>query len=153
MKRLILLALACAAPVMAQQQSQDPAAPRTPLQDDRGYDKAQARTDAINAPNRPELDATNRAANNAAVARDAANMNATASANASAQAAYDYDMQNYVAALRAHDAVAAGNEAQYRAKQRAYADAMHAWRVQVYDCNRGVIVACRAPTPDPAAFY
>src|SRR5690242_9048597 len=144
MKRTILLALLLAAPAMAQQ-SQDPAAPRAPLPEDRGYDKQQARTDAINAPNRPELDATNRAANEAAQARDAANTGVTASA----QAAYDYDMANYVSALRAHDAVAAGNEAQYRAKQRAYADAMRAWRVQVYDCNRGIIAACRAPTPDP----
>jgi hypothetical protein len=148
MKRTILLALLLAAPAMAQQ-SQDPAAPRAPLPEDRGYDKPQARTDAINAPNRPELDATNRAANQAAVARDAANTGVTASA----QAAYDYDMQVYLDGLRARDATAAANEAQYRAKQRAYADAMRSWRIQVYDCNRGIIAACRAPTPDPAAFY
>jgi hypothetical protein len=148
MKRTILLALVLAAPAIAQQ-SQDPAVPRAPLPADRGYDKAQARTDAINAPNRPELDATNRAANQAAQARDAANTGVPADA----QAAYDYDMANYLTALRARDATAAGNEAQYRAKQRAYADAMRAWRVQVWDCNRGIIAACRAPTPDPAAFY
>ncbi|HTI31455.1 MAG TPA: hypothetical protein VL405_04935 [Sphingomonas sp.] len=148
MKRTILLALLLAAPAMAQQ-SQDPAVPRAPLPEDRGYDKPQARTDAINAPNRPELDATNRAVNQAAQARDAANVGVTASA----QAAYDYDMANYLATLRAHDATAANNEAKYAAKQRAYADAMRAWRVQVWDCNRGIIAACRAPTPDPAAFY
>jgi hypothetical protein len=148
MKQMFALALLLAAPAMAQQ-SQDPATPRAPLPTDRGYDKDQPRTDAINAPNRAELDATNRAANQAAQARDAANTGVTASA----QAAYDYDMANYLNALRVHDAVAAGNEAQYRAKQRAYADAMRAWRVQVYDCNRGIIDACRAPTPDPAAFY
>ena len=141
MKRTILLALLLAAPAVAQQ-SQNPASPRTPLASDRGYDKDQPRTDAINAAVRPEMAPVTAAANAQTLAGDA-----------NAQAAYDYDMQNYLTSLRARDAAAANNEAQYRAKQRAYADAMRAWRIQVYDCNRGVVAACRAPTPDPAAFY
>lgn len=145
MKRTILLALLLAAPAMAQH-SQDPATPRAPLPADRGYDKPQARTEAINAPNRAELDAANRETNAPTAARDAA-------VAANAQAAYDYDMANYLNTLRARDAAAAGNEAQYAAKQRAYADAMRVWRQNVYDCSRGSVTACRAPTPDPAAFY
>lgn len=148
MKRTILLALLLAAPAMAQQ-SQDPNSPRTPLQNDRGYDKDQPRTDAINAQTRAEHAPATAAANAQTLAKDSA----VAGANMDAQAAYNYDMENYLTALRARDAAAAGNEAQYRAKQRAYADAMRSWRVQVYDCNRGIIAACRAPTPDPAAFY
>ncbi|CAM3136205.1 hypothetical protein SPAN111604_05690 [Sphingomonas antarctica] len=123
--------------------------PRTPLQTDRGYDKAQARTDAINAPNRAEIAPATAAANAPTMVKDAA----VSDANANAQAAYDYDMGNYVTMLRAHDATAASNEAQYAAKRRAYADAMRVWRQNVYDCSRGSITACRAPTPDPAAFY
>jgi hypothetical protein len=148
MKQMILMALVLAAPAMAQQ-SQDPGTPRTPLQNDRGYDKDQARTDAINAQVKPELAPATAAANAQTLAKDASGP----AVSADAQAAYNYDMQVYLDRLRARDAAAVGNEMQYHAKQRAYADAMRAWRVQVYDCNRGIIAACRAPTPDPAAFY
>ena len=148
MKRMLLLALALSAPAFAQQ-SADPASPRTPLPVDRGYDKPQARTDAINAQVRPELAPATAAANAPTLAKDAA----VADANVNAQVSYDYDMASYLTALRARDAAAAGNEAKYSAKQRAYADAMRVWRQNVYDCNRGSITACRAPTPDPAAFY
>ncbi len=145
MKRTLLLALMLSAPALAQQ-SADPGQPRTPMQTDRGYDKDQARTDAINAPNRAKLEAANRNANAGTIERDA-------TSTAQSQASYDYDMANYLTALRARDAAAAANEAQYAAKQRAYADAMRVWRQQVRDCDRGSITACRAPTPDPAAFY
>ena len=145
MKRTLLLALMLSAPALAQQ-SADPGQPRTPMQTDRGYDKDQARTDAINAPNRAKLEAANRNANAGTIERDA-------TSTAQSQASYDYDMANYLTALRARDAAAAANEAQYVAKQRAYADAMRVWRQQVRDCDRGSITACRAPTPDPAAFY
>lgn len=145
----MLAAALMSSAALAQTQSADPGTPRTPLPIDRGYDKPQARTEAINAPNRAEVAATNNAA--AAVATDRAD--SVNAANASAQAAYDYDMSVYVDRLRARDAKAVANEATYAKNQRAYADAMRAWRIQVYDCNRGVIAACRAPTPEPAAFW
>ena len=148
MKHTLLLALVLAAPAIAQQ-SADPAAPRKALPTDRGYDKQQARTDAINAKVRPELAPATAAANAPTLAKDAA----VADANVNAQASYDYDMANYMAALRARDTTATINESEYSAKRRAYADAMRTWRQQVYDCNRGSVTACRAPTPDPAAFY
>lgn len=146
MKLTLVLAGAMLAAAPALAQSADPASPRTPLPADRGYDKPDPRTDAINAPNRAELAATNNAANVASSA-------ATAASQANVQAAYDYDMANYLDALRAHDARAARDRAHYEHQQRAYADAMRVWRTQVYDCNRGIIAACRAPTPNPAAFW
>lgn len=148
-RTLTLAAALLSTAAIAQTQSADPGTPRTPLPEDRGYDKPQARTEAINAPNRGELAAAN------AHGADQANANRAADAaeNAANQAAYDYDMSIYLDRLRARDAKAATNEATYARNQRAYAEAMHAWRVQVYDCNRGIIAACRAPTPDPANFF
>jgi hypothetical protein len=73
--------------------------------------------------------------------------------NAADQARYQEDRAAYIAALRArhHDAVVTAeiNERQ----ERAYADAMYAWRVQVADCKHGRRAACNAPTPDPANFW
>nr|MBA3897178.1 hypothetical protein [Sphingomonadaceae bacterium] len=120
-----------------------------PLPADRGYDKDSPRTEAINAPNRGEV----AAANAAGGAQANANAAADTRANANAQVAYDYDMANYVTALRAHDQAAVADARHYDRQQRAYADAMRAWRIQVYDCSRGITAACRAPTPDPAAFW
>ena len=157
MHRLIASALTCAllagvanaqtrATTPTGNPASDPGVPVTPLPQDRGDDKPSARVDAINAPNRAELANANSTANVASVQNQG-------SVNANAQAVYDMDMANYMTALRAHDARSAANDALYAAKRRAYAEAMHAWRVQVYDCSRGVMAACRAPTPDPAAFY
>lgn len=95
-------------------------------------------------------------------ASDAAAANRSADAIASAepgpavtpadQAAYDADMAIWRAEVRANNR-ANRYSADLAAKQeRAYADAMRLWRIQVADCRRGITAACRAPTPRPGDF-
>jgi uncharacterized membrane protein affecting hemolysin expression len=88
-------------------------------------------------------------ANNAA----AAQANQQANMNANEQARYAEDRAAYLTALRSHNREAAMDAHIYDRQQRAYADAMYAWRVQVEDCHRGRRAACNAPTPDPANFW
>jgi hypothetical protein len=76
------------------------------------------------------------------------NIQATQAVNATNQAQYQSDLDSYGRAVAHHDA----QDARYRQHQRAYADAMEAWRVQVAACQRGHTVACNAPAPDPANF-
>ena len=121
--------------------SEDPGVPRTPLPYDRGYDKDSPRTDAINAPNQAA-----RSAANAAVAAQTA---VRPDMSAEAKAQYDADMEAWRAAVRQQRREVAHADRQ----QRAYADAMFAWRVQVADCHHGVRAACDAPSPDPADFW
>jgi hypothetical protein len=142
---LLLCAAAAgiAAPALAQTAPSDnPDAPRTPLPYDRGYDKPSARTDAINAAERPAV----QAANNAARAASEAQLTID-------QGRYDRDRAEYLDALRVHDRISAANERIYARQQRAYADAMRAWRIQVADCDAGVRAACTAPGPRPADFW
>ncbi|MDB5702021.1 MAG: hypothetical protein JWL66_2220 [Sphingomonadales bacterium] len=73
--------------------------------------------------------------------------------NANEQARYAEDRAAYLTALRSHNREAAMDAHIYDRQQRAYADAMYAWRVQVEDCRRGIRAACNAPTPDPANFW
>lgn len=124
----------------------DPGTPRAPLPADRGYDKPQARTEAINAPNRDNV-----AAANSGAMTTGSSVGAT-EANANLQAQYDADMAAWMTEVRTRSAVAEANEAEYAARQRAYADAMYVWRMQVADCKRGYQFACNRPTPNPAAF-
>jgi acyl-CoA reductase-like NAD-dependent aldehyde dehydrogenase len=147
MRTLFLIAAAALAPPALAQStpSGSPEAPRTPLPYDRGYDKPDPRTDAINDAARPGV----QAANNAVRAATAGQPTLTVVE----RGAYDRDMAEYLAALREHDATAAANEALYARNQRAYADAMRAWRIQVADCNAGVRAACTAPGPRPADFW
>jgi hypothetical protein len=160
LKRLIsgAAALAFAAPLAAQTPApttpptepgskEDPGTPRTPLPVDRGYDKPQVRTEAINAPNRDDV----------ARANSSANITTGSSVNAAAiqadlQAQYNADMAAWLAAMRARNANMSANAAQYDRYQRAYADAMYVWRMQVRDCERGFQFACNRPTPNPADF-
>ncbi len=157
LKRLITGAalLAFAAPLAAQTAApttpptqpgsrEDPGTPRTPLPADRGYDKEQIRTKAINAPNKDDVAAANSMSSGSSV-------NAAA-VNADLQAQYDADMASWMSEIRARGAVANANEAEYATRQRAYADAMCVWRMQVADCNRGYQFACNRPTPNPANF-
>ena len=159
LKRLIAGAalLALAAPLAAQSQNaaptnpptqpgskDDPGTPRTPLPTDRGYDKPQTRTEAINAPNRPETAAANSMTTGSSVS--------TAAIQADLQAQYNADMAAWLDAMRSRDARIAANAAQYDRQQRAYADAMYVWRMQVRDCERGFQFACNRPTPNPADF-
>jgi hypothetical protein len=125
----------------------DPGTPRAPLPTDRGYDKPQVRTEAINAPIRDDV----------ARANSTANVTSGSSVSASAvqadlQAQYNADMASWLSAMRARDASMAANAAQYDRQQRAYADAMYVWRQQVRDCERGFQFACNRPTPNPADY-
>ncbi len=70
-----------------------------------------------------------------------------------ARADYAADQARYEAAIRARHHTIALTDAHYARQQRAYADAMNAWRAQVTACRSGDTRACRSPTPDPAAFY
>ena len=150
--------IAMAAPVIAQSgattapptqpgSKDDPGTPRAPLPNDRGYDKPQVRTEAINVQTRDDV----------ARANSTANLTSGSSANAAAvqadlQAQYSSDMTSWFSAMRARDANIAANAAQYDRQQRAYADAMYVWRMQVRDCERGFTFACNRPTPNPADF-
>ena len=74
-------------------------------------------------------------------------------ANGDNQAQYQQDMEAYRRSLRANNHQAIRDQVRYDHQQRAYADAMVAWRQQVYACHHGHTRACHAPTPNPAAFY
>jgi hypothetical protein len=125
----------------------DPGTPRTPLPNDRGYDKPQVRTEAINAPVRDDVARANSSAN----VTSGSSVNAAA-VQADLQAQYNSDMAAWMTAMRARDANMSANAAQYDRYQRAYADAMYVWRMQVRDCERGFQFACNRPTPNPADF-
>lgn len=86
------------------------------------------------------------AAANAAVQ---GNIAAVQTSNANIEAQHQADLAAYDAAMRAHGR----QTAHYAQQQRAYADAMAAWRLQVAACQRGHQVACNSPAPDPANFY
>jgi len=150
--------LALAAPLAAQSAApttpptqpgskDDPGTPRAPLPADRGYDKPQVRTEAINAQTRDDV----------ARANSTANITSGSSVSASAiqadlQAQYNADMASWLSAMRSRDAAITSNAAQYDRQQRAYADAMYIWRQQVRDCERGFQFACNRPTPNPADY-
>ncbi len=68
------------------------------------------------------------------------------------QAVYEEDMENWRAEVRAINRANTYSADLYARQQRAYADAMRAWRIQVDDCRRGIGAACRAPTPRPGDF-
>lgn len=78
---------------------------------------------------------------------------ANAGVSAADQAQYDADRAAYMDALAAHDHAVNRADARYIRQQRAYADAMAVWRVQVAACKRGHQRACDMPPPNPAAFY
>lgn len=78
---------------------------------------------------------------------------ATDAVNAAVQGSYDQDMASYRAAVMANHRVAARDARVYAHQQRAYADAMVAWRAQADACHRGHPAACNAPSPNPADFW
>ena len=73
--------------------------------------------------------------------------------NAEAQSQYANDMAAYRKSITAAGNATIRDQARYDNQQRAYADAMFAWRMQVKACDRGHVKACKAPTPDPADYY
>ena len=93
------------------------------------------------------------AANQDVAAQAAARQAAAADVQADNQAQYSADIAAYDAAVRANHRTAVRNARIYDHQQRAYADAMAAWRHQVYACKHGNNRACNAPTPDPANFW
>jgi len=146
-RSLILAALAGTA-LLTPALAQTAAAPNTPHQElpyDRGYDKPSARADAVNAKEGPTTDALNAQADASAAA--------TATTSADAQAQYDADRAAYLAALVQHDRAVNRTDARYARQQRAYADAMAVWRVQVQECKRGHQRACDLPPPNVADYY
>ena len=123
----------------------DPGTPRTPLPNDRGYDKPQVRTEAINAQTRDDVARAN------STGTSGSSVSASA-IQADLQRQYDTDMAAWMSAMRSRDARIAADAAQYDRQQRAYADAMYVWRMQVRDCERGFQFACNRPTPNPADY-
>ncbi len=73
--------------------------------------------------------------------------------SAEQQAQYDADRQAYLAALVQHDRAVDRTDARYVRQQRAYADAMAVWRVQVAECKKGRSSACKMPPPSVADYY
>lgn len=137
--------LAGAAPVIAQDtQSQDPNAPHTPLPYDRGYDKDSPRTEAIDAQSRPAVQAANRAALAGATAQSAV--------HEADSAQYQADLAAYRQAMIAHHREVVRDRIRYARQERAYADAMADWRLQVIACKQGKTAACNAPTPNPEDY-
>lgn len=144
--------LALAAPLAAQTTNpptqpgsqDDPGTPRAPLANDRGYDKPQARTEAINAPARNDVARANSDTSGSSVS--------AAAVQADLQAQYDADMGSWITAMNERDRSIVRNARTHAAQQRAYADAMYVWRMQVRDCERGYQFACNRPTPNPGDF-
>ncbi|SRR5258706_1576868 len=93
------------------------------------------------------------AANADVAAQAEVRSDAVATTNAEAQAQYAEDMAAYRASLVSHHRTAVADAKLYDRQQRAYADAMAAWRHQVYACKHGSTAACKAPPPDPATFW
>ena len=93
------------------------------------------------------------AANSDAAAAIDARDAGRAGADADAQAQYAVDLAAYDTALARHDARADRQAEHYHHQQRAYADAMAAWRAQDYACRHGSHRACTAPAPDPASYW
>ena len=154
MKQMILAMTltALAAPLAAQQSTVQPAPtlpPTTPLPADRGYDKETPRTAAVNSVEAPVTAALNTAVD----AHTSGAAAAGAIVNATNQAQYEADMAAYREQVVANHVAVMRDEVRYARQQRAYDDAMTAWRIQASDCQRGVKAACNAPTPNPAAFY
>ena len=73
--------------------------------------------------------------------------------NAENQAQYEADVAAYRDAVKAHAMATMKDDARYARQQRAYADAMAQWRIQVAECKKGSKTACDLPTPAPAAYY
>jgi len=107
---------------------------------------------AINAAGAPGTAAINNQVATTTQANNDANA-ATIAQYQETQAQYDADRAAYMDALVKHDSAVNRTDARYVRQQRAYADAMRAWRAQVWACKHGHPRACDAPTPNPADFY
>ena len=148
---LICAALAVTTPAMAQVPNPDPA---RELPQDRGYDVDTPKHRAVDAQEQPVTQALNAQAGAAASAASAqADAVNTADADAEAQAHYQADLDSYRAAVDAHARTAMRDQDRFARQQHAYAEAMRAWRMQTYACEKGHLKACKLPTPNPADYY
>lgn len=147
-----LLAASALAPVLAQ--SAPPPGPEGSTQEvARGYaNPPMPNQAAINAGGQAGTASLNNQVAAADAAAQASN-DANAAMTAEQRAQYDADRQAYMDALVAHDHAVNRTDARYARQQRAYADAMFAWRRQVYACKHGHQRACDMPPPDPSRFY
>ena len=150
----LLAAALVPAPSLAQQVNGDPATqpattpPPGPDEVQRGYaNPAMPNQDAVNAETQGGT-----ASLNAGVTSNLQDQQAINAANeAIYQANAANDQARYDQTLQEHDRAVRRSDAHYRHQQRAYADAMSAWRLQVRDCLAGHKMACNMPPPDPAA--
>ena len=145
----LLLAATAISPLFAQ--AAPPPGPEGSAQEEaRGYaNPPMPNQAAINAAGAP----VTAGLNNQVAASTAATQAGNDAANADAQAQYEVDRQHYMDALVAHDHAVNRTDARYVRQQRAYADAMGAWRRQVYACKHGHKRACDMPAPDPSRYY
>lgn len=109
---------------------------------------AQAQTGASVAADAKEQPLTD--ALNAGGASAAAASNAT---TAAMQDQYELDRARFRAEAAARREKMTDDDVAYAKQQQAYADAMHAWRIQTDECKRGILKSCKKPTPVPADFY
>jgi hypothetical protein len=149
----VLLAATAIMPVLAQDAAPPPGPEGSAQEVARGYaNPPMPNQAAINAAGRPGTAALN----NQVAAADAnaqASNDAAVQMDAAAQAQYEVDRQAYMEALLRHDHAVKRTDARYDRQQRAYADAMYAWRRQVYACKQGHKAACDMPPPDPSRYY
>jgi hypothetical protein len=120
-------------------------APAAELPQDRGYDKHDAKHDAVDAQEGArtrDLNATS--ALGAQVKEDVTEAD---------QAEYQADLSAYHDEVMANRADAMKDMARFDRQQRAYADAMRQWRAQTIACEKGKMKACKLPTPRPADYY
>ena len=150
----VLLAATAIAPALAQTTAAPPPGPEGSAQQvARGYaNPAMPNQEAINAGGRAGTASLNNQVAAADASVKAAN-DANAAMSAEQQAQYEIDREAYMDALVQHDAAVNRTDARYLRQQRAYADAMFAWRRQVYACKKGHQRACDLPPPDPSRFY
>jgi hypothetical protein len=150
----VLLAATTIAPVLAQTNAAPPPGPEGSAQQvARGYaNPPMPNQEAINAGGRAGTASLNNRVAAADASVKAAN-DASAEMSAEQQAQYEIDREAYMDALIQHDAAVNRTDARYVRQQRAYADAMFAWRRQVYACKHGHQRACDLPAPDPSRFY
>lgn len=151
MVRTPLLGLLAATVALAPALAQTTPTGRSPQEEfQRGYAATPMPDQAnINAGGQAGVQALNGQAGAAAQA----NAEAATQTSAANQAQYDADRAAYMNALVAHNHAVNRTDARYMRQQRAYADAMAVWRVQVDACKRGHQRACDMPAPNPADFY
>lgn len=145
-KSLLMAAVAMVAtPALALQLPPEPTQPTKELPVDRGYDKHTPKHDAVDASEKPVTQSLNTKVETVTDAR--------AAARARNETQYQADLASYQSALAGYDRREASKDDYYARQQAAYANAMEAWRWQVEDCDRGILKACKLPTPQPADYF